>query len=100
MPRRGTITELDASLTRRSHAFHRYLWRLEEQSPGAQEAYLEALGGLLEGRDVPLVDWLFLHAMVDPGDSSTDWQVFGSVSIRDSAGAERPVYEAWGSFDL
>jgi len=70
-----------------------------EQSPEAQVDYLDTLGGLLEGRDVPLVNWLFLHAMADPGDSSTDWQVFGSVSIRDGAGDERPVHEAWTAFE-
>jgi hypothetical protein len=70
-----------------------------EQSPEAQVAYLESLGGLIEGRDVPLVNWLFLHAMVDPGDSSTDWQVFGSISIRDSAGQQRPAYDAWTTFE-
>ncbi len=69
-----------------------------EQSPQAQVDYLSALGGLLAGRDVPLVNWLFLNPMVDTGEASIDWQVFGSVSIRDDEGGKRPVYDAWTAF--
>ena len=69
-----------------------------EQSSEAQVSYVPVLATLLAGRDVKLVNWLFLNPMVDPGDASNDWQIFGSVSIRDLAGAKRPVYDDWVAF--
>lgn len=71
-----------------------------EQSPDAQVAYQASLGALLAGRDVRMVNWLFLNPMEDPGDASDEWQVFGSVSVRDNAGAERAVYQPWLGFSL
>ena len=42
--------------------------------------------------------WLFLYPEVDPGGSPLDWKLFGSVSLRDAAGAERPAYASWRAF--
>ncbi len=71
-----------------------------EQGEDTQVDFVSTLGDLLAGRDVLLVNWLFLNPMVDPGDASDEWQLFGSVSVRDTAGAERPVYQPWLELEL
>jgi len=69
-----------------------------EQSEAAQLTYLTRLGAMLQGKNVKIVNWLFLNPMVDTGGSPSDWQIFASVSIRNSAGEERPVYQPWLDF--
>jgi hypothetical protein len=61
-----------------------------------QTAYVARLAALIQGRDVPLVDWLYLYPPTDDG--STAWKMFGTVSVRDNEGARRPVYDAWAAF--
>jgi hypothetical protein len=68
------------------------LWTTSEQ---AQVDYIPVLGSMIQGRDVPLVNWLFLNPLENDGSSSLDWKLFGSVSLRDSTGAKRPAYDAW-----
>ena len=68
-----------------------------ETSPAAQVTYLASLGALLHGKNVKLVDWLFLNAEVDPT-MSLGWKLFGSISLRDMNGAERPAYATWRTF--
>jgi hypothetical protein len=64
-------------------------------SEAEQVAYVSKLFTLTAGRDVRLVNWLFLNPMVDPGGSPVEWKLFGSVSLRDAAGQKRPAYTAW-----
>ena len=71
------------------------LWVTSEQ---AQVDYLSWLNSVLGGRDVPVVSWLFLHPMTDPGGSPDDWKVFGSVSLRNSAGQKRMVFDPFVEF--
>ncbi len=69
-----------------------------ETSAQSQAAYLSRLDAVLQGRNVRMVNWLHLYPMQDSGGSSTDWKLFGSVSLRDSSGDKRPAYDAWLSF--
>lgn len=66
-----------------------------ETTPQAQVAYISRLEAMLQGKDVRVVNWLFLHAMQDTGGRSTEWKLFGSVSLRDGSGYKRPAYDAW-----
>jgi hypothetical protein len=68
-----------------------------EQSEQAQVTYLSRLGAMLDGKNVKIVTWLALYPMEGPI-GSTDWEVFGSLSLRDSAGDKRPVYDEWLDF--
>lgn len=70
-----------------------------DTSAQAQVTYVSRLDAMLEGKDVRMVNWLFLYAMQDSGASSTDWKLFGSVSLRDGSGNKRPAYDAWSSLD-
>lgn len=61
-----------------------------------QTAFLNRLAIMLAGRDVALVNWLFLHPMADgPPDALA---TFGTVSLRGPGGAKRPVYDAFVAF--
>ncbi len=65
-------------------------------SPTAQTVWLERLSDGLDGRDVRLVNWLFLHP---PQSGATSvLTTFGSVSLRDATGGKRPVYDAFVAF--
>jgi len=70
-------------------------------TPSAQNqvAYLDRLEGVLAGIDLELVNWLFLHPIDVTSTSPLGHELFGSVSLRDVAGAERPVYARWRTFD-
>jgi hypothetical protein len=61
-----------------------------------QTAYLSKLTSMISGRNVVLVNWLFLHPMssATPEILST----FGSVSLRNEGGAKRPIYDAFVAF--
>ncbi len=71
------------------------LW---EVSSAEQLEFVERVKAIVAGRDVPIINWLFLNGMVDPGDNSLVWQLFGSVSLRNTAGVKRPAYDAWIEF--
>jgi hypothetical protein len=71
------------------------LW---ETSETAQVTYLSRLSAMLAGRNLKMVNWLFLHPMVDPGGSPSSWKLFGSVSLRNSSGNKRAVYDPWVSY--
>lgn len=71
-----------------------------ETSEAAQVAYLPRLAAMLAGKDARMANWLFLYPMVDPGGSPLDWKLSGSISLRNSQGEPRPVYDAWIAFAL
>jgi len=73
------------------------LW---ETSETAQVTYLSKLSAMLKGKNVKIVNWLFLNPMVNPGGSPVSWKLFGSVSIRNDSGGKRSVYDPWLSFSL
>lgn len=68
-----------------------------EASETHQVTYLETLERVLGGHPLLLTTWLFLHPPVASagGLSGVEWSLFQSLSLRDSDGAARPVYEAW-----
>ncbi len=72
-----------------------------EVSEGHQTAWLDRLSTLLEGHEVPLVSWVWLHPPVpaeEGGLSPLEWNIFHSLSLRRSDGTRRPVYQSWESF--
>ena len=66
-----------------------------DTSTAAQVTYVAQLQTALSGKGARFVNWLYLNPMVDPGGSPTEWKEFGSISVRDDAGAERPAYAAF-----
>jgi hypothetical protein len=60
-----------------------------------QDTFVPKIFSLVSGKDCPIVNWLFLNFMVDDGSHSTNWKMFGSVSLRDSANTERPALATW-----
>jgi hypothetical protein len=71
------------------------LWEANE---AAQVTLLDRLDAVLRSRDVRLISWLFLHPMQDPGGAPLIWRQFGSISLRNSSGAKRAVYDRWTAF--
>jgi len=69
-----------------------------ETSETAQVTYLSRLSTMLAGKNLKLVNWLFLHPMKDPGGSPLEWKLFGSISIRNGLGNKRAAYNSWLSF--
>lgn len=67
-------------------------WNVGEDQ---QEDYIPKLFNMISGKEVPAVNWLFLNTMVDEGSASDYWKTFGTVSLRDDDGDERPAYELW-----
>ena len=67
-----------------------------ETSETAQVHYLSRLYGLIEGKKVKIINWLYLYppSSAFQGQTQND-KIFGSVSIRDEQGNKRPVYEKW-----
>jgi len=69
-----------------------------ESSEEQQVAYLSRLEEMLGEKNIKIVNWLFLYPMANPGDDSLDWQLFGSVSLRDFQAHKRPAYDRWLMF--
>jgi len=67
-----------------------------EPGEAEQLVYLERLEAMLDGRDVEFVHWLFLHPLASG--SADILSTFGTVSLRDDAGAGRPVYDPFVDF--
>jgi hypothetical protein len=68
------------------------IWTSSEQE---QVAYVPKIFSLINGRDCPIVNWLFLYDMADDGTHSTAWQMFGSVAFKDSNNNARPALAGW-----
>lgn len=68
-----------------------------QASQDVQLEYIDALARVLEGVDLRMLNWLFLHPMnVQP--VSLEAQLFGSLSLRNQSGEKRPIYDTWVSF--
>lgn len=61
-------------------------------STEAQVEYITRYNNMVSGKDVRFHQWLFLHAMSSTG---LEWQIFGSVSLRNPSGAKYPAYNLW-----
>ncbi len=64
-------------------------------SPAEQVTYVDRLFRAIAGRDVRAAVWLYLYPPVPDGSLAFD--LFGSLALRDAAGAKRPVYDAWAA---
>ncbi len=64
-------------------------------SEAEQVTFVGRLFRAIAGRDVRAAVWLYLFPPVPDG--SLEFDLFGSLSLRDAAGAKRPVYDAWAS---
>lgn len=69
-----------------------------EKTPEAQVRYIIALDRVLQGVDLRILNWLYLHPMTPLEHGPLFWQLYGSLSLRDADGDKRPVYDAWVEF--
>lgn len=69
-----------------------------ETSPEAQLRYIDALQRILPRVNPKMLNWLHLYPMVQTGGNQVSWQIFSSVSLRETLGNKRPVYDAWVQF--
>jgi len=68
-----------------------------EATPLQQELYVDKLFDIINGHNVEVVNWLFLHYSLDVTNTDAD-KVFRSVSLRDSLGNDRPALAKWLSY--
>ncbi len=69
-----------------------------EASPEAQIRFVDALHRILGGVNVKILNWLHLNQMQKLEGNLTFWQAFSSISLRDTEGIKRPVYDVWVNF--
>ncbi len=70
-------------------------------TPGeaAQVQFTTKLKTMLAGRDVRVVNWLFLYPLAS-GASPEIIRTFGSISAYDRSFSRRPLYDAWQTFNV
>lgn len=73
----------------------RALWIASEEE---QVKYLPKLARMIEGKNVSVVSWLYLNEPQFEGVGAI-WKMFGSISLRSKEGVNRPVYDAWKSWN-
>lgn len=66
-------------------------------SPQEQVNYVNDLFSMLNGHDVPVVNWLFLNYMMDTS-SLPEILFVKSIAMRDSLGNDRPALSVWLSY--
>ncbi len=69
-----------------------------ESSQEAQLRYIDALQRILPSVNLKMLNWLHLNPMVQTDANQVSWQIFSSISLRDSQGNKRPVYNAWAQY--
>lgn len=65
-----------------------------ECSETQQLNYIDKIFDLIEERNVPVINWLFLHYLLTDIESDA-YKIFKSVSLRDSLHNDRPALDAW-----
>jgi len=70
-------------------------WTTTEE---AQVEYLSRLKTFTQGKNIPVMNWLYFNGLNDDGTLSQGWKIFGSVSIRNENGDEYQVYNDWIDF--
>jgi len=65
-------------------------------SPAQQVDYVNKLFSLIQGKNVQVVNWLFLNYLMSQANDG--FKIFGSVSMRDSLGNDRPALPVWLSY--
>lgn len=68
-----------------------------EASPEAQLRFIDALDRILGGVNLKILNWLHYYQMTQL-DDLLFWQAFSSISLRDTEGNKRPVYDAWVAY--
>lgn len=72
-------------------------WEISEI---AQVDFISRLSAMVRGKDVRMVNWLFLHPIQGIGaDASMEHKIFAGVSLYDQSGNKRPAYDAWLRFE-
>ena len=69
-----------------------------EASDRAQVEFVNKLEGILSGKNVVVINWLFLHSFQRSEEYEMEWKTFGSISLYDDNGQKRPVYDLWWNF--
>lgn len=69
-----------------------------QASPDAQLRYVDALGRVLEGLNVDILNWAFLYPLVQADDNLLFWQSFGALGLYDQDGKRLPIYDVWVDF--
>jgi hypothetical protein len=70
-------------------------WDVSEQS---QQTFIQRLKVFTSGKNIPVINWLYLNGMRNDGSSSQAWKTFGSVSVRDQNGNEYQAFNEWIQF--
>lgn len=66
-------------------------------SEAQQDLYVDKLFELIEGKNVEILQWLYLYPLVDTCDGCDTWKTFGSISLKNQNGFERPAFAKWVS---
>jgi len=66
-------------------------------SPQEQVDWVNKLFNILNGRNVEVVNWLFLNYMMD-NSNTPESLIFKSIAMRDSIGNDRPAFSVWQSY--
>lgn len=66
-------------------------------SPQEQVDWVNKLFSMTNGRNIEVIDWLFLNYMMD-NSNTPESLIFKSVAMRDSLGNDRPALPLWQSY--
>jgi len=66
-------------------------------SPQQQVDYVNKIFSVINGKNVEVVNWLFLNYMMDNSNTAAV-KIFKSVALRDSLGNDRPALATWLSY--
>jgi len=66
-------------------------------TPQQQVDYVHKLFEIIDGRNVEVVNWLFLNYVMDRSDN-VEYKIFRSVALRDSLGKDRPALPVFLSY--
>lgn len=66
-----------------------------ETSPTAQVVYSQALDGVIDGLNVPVLSWLYVHPLNLGGAATNTTKIFTSIALYDSTNVKLPIYDVW-----
>lgn len=69
-----------------------------QASPDMQVAYIDALGRILAGKNIEILNWAFLYPLAYSEEIELLWELFGPLALYDQEGNRRPAYEPWLNF--
>jgi hypothetical protein len=71
-----------------------------EASDRAQVVFADKLNSILSGKNVVMVNWLFLYPYHNTDANDLEWMTFGTVALCDDRGDKRPIFDVWSDFTL